>query len=71
MLIKRAPMLPATTPIFLAIARDDPFFKGAEKLVYQPAAKHPYSKYVVVGGSHQTTDFAASKQVTDWIKGIP
>ncbi len=70
-MIRRAPMLPATTPIFVAVARDDPFFANAERLVYKPAAKNPYSKYVVVGGGHMTTDMAASKQTSDWIKGLP
>jgi hypothetical protein len=53
------------------IGRNDPFFAGAESLVYRPAAKNPYSKYVVVEANHIQTPFAAAKQISDWILGLP
>jgi pimeloyl-ACP methyl ester carboxylesterase len=67
----QAPRLPATTPLLLVIGRNDPFFAGAENLVYRPAAKNPYSKYVVVEANHIQTPFAAAKQISDWILGLP
>jgi pimeloyl-ACP methyl ester carboxylesterase len=67
----QAPRLPATTPLFLVIGRKDPFFERAEKLVYRPAAKNPYRKYVVVEADHVQTPFAAAKQISDWILGLP
>ena len=67
----QAPRLPATTPLLLVIGRKDPFFERAESLVYKPAAKNPYSKYVVVEADHIQTPFAAAKQISDWIVGLP
>ncbi|HYR66524.1 MAG TPA: alpha/beta fold hydrolase [Reyranella sp.] len=67
----QAPRLPATTPLLLVIGRKDPFFERAESLVYRPAAKNPYSKYVVVDADHVQTPFAAAKQISDWIVGLP
>lgn len=67
----QAPRLPATTPLFLVIGRKDPFFQRAESLVYRPAARNPYSKYVVVEADHVQTPFAAAKQISDWIIGLP
>ncbi len=67
----QAPRLPATTPLLLVIGRKDPFFERAESLVYRPAAKNPYSKYVVVEADHVQTPFVAAKQISDWILGLP
>ncbi len=67
----QAPRLPATTPLLLVIGRKDPFFERAESLVYKPAARNPYSQYVVVEADHAQTPFAASKRITDWIVGLP
>lgn len=67
----QAPRLPATTPLLLVIGRKDLFFPRAESTVYQPAARNPYSKYVVVEADHVQTPFAAAKQISDWIIGLP
>jgi pimeloyl-ACP methyl ester carboxylesterase len=67
----QAPRLPATTPLLLVIGRKDPFFERAESLVYKPAAKNPYSQYIVVEADHVQTPFAASKRISDWIIGLP
>jgi pimeloyl-ACP methyl ester carboxylesterase len=67
----QAPRLPATTPLLLVIGRKDVFFARAESVVYQPAARNPYSKYVVVEADHVQTPFAAAKQISDWIVGLP
>lgn len=67
----QAPKLPASIPLFMAVAEKDPAFRRARTAYFDPAAKNPYSKYVTVGGDHATTPFAASKQIADWINGLP
>lgn len=68
----RAPALPATIPVMLVIGTADPSFGFAENNIYKPAAKNPYSKYLVInGGDHRNTDHAASQRIIDWIKGLP
>ena len=66
-----APRLPAGIPLFMVIGEKDPAFTYAKSAWYDPAAKNPYSKYVTVGGDHFTTPFAASKQIVEWIDGLP
>jgi pimeloyl-ACP methyl ester carboxylesterase len=66
----QAPLLPASTPLMLVIGRQDVFFNRAEEVVYRPAARNPYSKYVVVNADHVQTPFAAAKQISDWINGL-
>jgi pimeloyl-ACP methyl ester carboxylesterase len=66
-----APKLPASIPVFLVIGEKDPSFSRARSAWYQPAAKNPYSKYVEVGADHLTTPFAASKQIVEWVNGLP
>lgn len=67
----QAPRLPAGIPLFMAVAEKDPAFAYAKSAYFDPAAKNPYSKFVTVGGDHVTTPFAASKQIVDWINGLP
>lgn len=67
----QAPLLPASIPLLLVIGRQDPAFGMAEASIYKPAAKNPYSKYIVVDAGHRDTDFAASAQVVSWIRGLP
>jgi pimeloyl-ACP methyl ester carboxylesterase len=66
-----APRLPATTPLLLVIGEKDPSFARTEGMIYRPAAKHPYSKYVTNGANHFETPMAATKVVTDWVNGLP
>jgi len=66
-----APKLSAAIPVFVAIAEKDPAFSRTKAAIYDPAARNPYSKYVTVGGDHAQTPFSASKQIVDWINGIP
>ncbi len=66
----QAPRLPASTPLLLVIGRKDPFFQRAESTVYKPAAKNPYSRYLVVEAGHAQTPAAAAKQISDWIIGL-
>lgn len=67
----QAPRLPASIPLMLVIGTKDVFFSRAESVVYQPAAKNPYSKYLVVEADHGQTPFAAAKRITDWVTGLP
>lgn len=67
----QAPKLPPSIPLLLVIGEKDPAFSRAKTAYYDPAAKNPYSRYVVVGANHFQTPFAASKQIVDWINGLP
>lgn len=67
----QAPLLPASIPLMLIIGTKDPSYRMAENMIYKPAAKNPYSKYLVVEAEHKNTDHAASQRIVDWIKGLP
>lgn len=67
----QAPNLPATIPLMLIIGTKDPAYRSAEETIYKPAAKNPYSKYLVVEAEHRNTDHAASARIVEWIKGLP
>jgi pimeloyl-ACP methyl ester carboxylesterase len=68
----QAPLLPANIPVMLIIGTKDPNFNFAENNIYKPAARNPYSRYLVIdGGDHRNTDQAASQRIVDWIKGLP
>lgn len=67
----QAPKLSAAIPLFMAVAERDPAFGRAKAAYFDPAARNPYSRYLTVGGDHFTTPFAASKQIVDWIDGLP
>ncbi|TAJ42661.1 MAG: alpha/beta fold hydrolase [Reyranella sp.] len=67
----QAPLLPASIPLLMVMGKQDPAFNCNEANVYRPAAKNPYSKYIVVNAGHRDTDFAASAQVVSWIQGLP
>lgn len=67
----QAPLLPAGIPVMLVIGTKDAAFRAAEDSIYKPAAKNPYSKYLVVEAEHKNTDHAASQRIVDWIKGLP
>jgi dienelactone hydrolase len=67
----QAPLLPASIPVMVVIGTKDPSYGFTEANIYKPAARNPYSKYLVVEADHRTTDFAASQRIVDWIKGLP
>ena len=68
----QAPLLPASIPVMVIIGTKDPGYGYMENSVYKPAAKNPYSKFLVIdGGDHRNTDQAASQRIVDWIKGLP
>jgi pimeloyl-ACP methyl ester carboxylesterase len=64
--------LPASIPVMVIIGTKDSSFGFTEANIYKPAAKNPYSKYLVIdGGDHRNTDHSASQRIVDWIKGLP
>jgi pimeloyl-ACP methyl ester carboxylesterase len=65
----QAPRLPPSTPLLMVIGRHDPFHELAEREVYRPAARHPYSRYLPVGGG--LAPHAAAADIQDWIEGLP
>jgi pimeloyl-ACP methyl ester carboxylesterase len=66
-----APRLPASTPLLMVVGEKDPMSGRAEGLIYKPAAKNPYSRYVTSGANHFETPMAAAKIVTDWVLALP
>jgi esterase/lipase len=67
----QAPLLPASIPLMLIIGTKDRAYGMAEGMIYKPAAKNPYSKYLVVEAEHKNTGHAASQRIVEWIKGLP
>lgn len=68
----QARQLPASIPLLLVIGTKDSSFGFTEANIYKPAAKNPYSKYLVIdGGDHRNTDHSASQRIVDWVKGLP
>ncbi len=67
----QAPLMPAGIPVMVINGTHDPAYKVTEGKIYKPAAKNPYSKYLVVEATHRDTDFAASQRIVDWIKALP
>jgi pimeloyl-ACP methyl ester carboxylesterase len=66
-----APRLPASTPLLMVVGDKDPMSGRADGLIFKPAAKNPYSRYVTNGAGHFETPMAATKVVTDWLNGLP
>jgi pimeloyl-ACP methyl ester carboxylesterase len=66
-----APRLPAATPLLMVVGEKDPMYGRADGLIYKPAAKNPYSRYVTNGAGHADTPWAAAKVTTDWVLGLP
>src|SRR5262249_23553643 len=67
----QARRLPASTALLLVISRRDPFFEAAERSVYLPAARHPYSRYLAIGAHPSPTRLAAATSIVQWLNGLP
>jgi pimeloyl-ACP methyl ester carboxylesterase len=67
----QASRLPASIPLLLAIARHDPFYGTVEETLYRRAARHPYSRFLPIGGDHSTTPMAASAAIQGWLGSLP
>ena len=66
-----APRLAASTPLLMVVGSGDPMSGRAEGLIFKPAARNPYSRYVTNGAGHVETPMAAAKVTTDWVLGLP
>jgi pimeloyl-ACP methyl ester carboxylesterase len=67
----QAPLLPASIPLLLVIGRRDPLYGQAERAIWRPAARHPYSRYLPVGAEPSATPLAAQAAIENWIEGLP
>ena len=67
----QAPRLPAGIPLMMIVGDRDPAYGHARSAWYAPAARNPYSRYVAVNADHVATPYVASKQIIDWINGLP
>jgi hypothetical protein len=65
----QAPRLPATTPLLLVIGRRT-CSSSVPSMVYQPAAR-TLTAVRRRRGRPRRTPFAAAKQISDWIIGLP
>ena len=67
----QAPRLPAGVPLLMIVGDRDPAYGHARSSWYAPAARNPYSRYITVNADHFATPAVASKQIIDWINGLP
>ena len=67
----QAPRLPAGVPLLMIVGDRDPAYGHARSSWYAPAARNPYSRYITVNADHVATPAVASKQIIDWINGLP
>lgn len=68
----QAPRLAPRIPVLMLIGSRDPGFATAQSTIYQPAAKHAYSKYVAIqGGDHLSVLGAAGNYVSEWLQDLP
>jgi pimeloyl-ACP methyl ester carboxylesterase len=57
-------------PFLWVVGVGDPIFFHGRDYGFDPGAKHPKSKYLVIPGLHLTTPFQARKSVVDWLKSL-
>jgi pimeloyl-ACP methyl ester carboxylesterase len=68
----QAPRLAPRIPVLMLIGTRDPGFATAQSTIFQPAAKHAYSKYVPIqGGDHLSVLGAAGNYIAEWLQGLP
>jgi pimeloyl-ACP methyl ester carboxylesterase len=68
----QAPRVSPRIPVMMIIGSGDPAFAMAQSSIYQPAAKHAYSKYVAIqGGDHISVLGTAGNYVSEWLQGLP
>jgi pimeloyl-ACP methyl ester carboxylesterase len=68
----QAPRLSPRIPVLMIIGSGDPAFAMAQSSIYQPAARHAYSKYVAIqGGDHISVLGTAGNYVSEWLQGLP
>ncbi len=57
-------------PFLWVVGVGDPIFLHGRDYGFDPGAKHPKSKYLVIPGLHLTTPFQARKSIVDWLKSL-
>lgn len=68
----QAPRLAPHIPVLMVIGSQDPAFATARSTIYQPAARHPHSKYVAIqGGDHRSVLGTAGNYAAEWLQGLP
>jgi dienelactone hydrolase len=59
-----------TVPFLWVVGVADPIFFHGRDYAFDPGAKHPKSKYMVIAGMHLSTPFQARGAIIDWLKGL-
>lgn len=57
-------------PFLWVVGVADPIFFHGRDYGFDPGAKHPKSKYMVIAGTHMTTPFQARRAIIDWLKSL-
>lgn len=57
-------------PFLWVVGVADPIFFHGRDYAFEPGAKHPKSKYLVIPGLHLTTPFQARRAIVDWLKSL-
>ena len=66
---KNAAAMPAV-PLLWVVGVADPIFFHGRDYAFDPAAKHPKSRYLVIAGGHLDTPFQARSAVVNWLKSL-
>ena len=68
----QAPRVAPHIPVLMVIGSQDPAFRVAQSMIYQPAARHPYSKYFPIeGGDHRSVLGTAGNYAAEWLQDLP
>jgi dienelactone hydrolase len=57
-------------PFLWVVGVGDPIFLHGRDYGFDPGAKHPKSKYLVIPGLHLTTPFQARRSIVEWLKSL-
>lgn len=57
-------------PLLWVVGVIDPMFFHGRDYAFDPGAKHPKSKYLVIAGGHLDTPFQARRAVVEWLKSL-
>jgi dienelactone hydrolase len=57
-------------PFLWVVGVADPIFFHGRDYAFEPGAKHPKSRYLVIPGLHLTTPFQARRAIVDWLKSL-
>jgi dienelactone hydrolase len=57
-------------PFLWVVGVGDPIFFHGRDYGFDPGAKHPKSKYLVIPGLHLTTPFQARQSIVEWLRSL-